>query len=282
MRIQLFRVKVYPPMQSSLFEGPFAPQLVLAETLRAKPKVELRRGYTWHVGNVEALDQCGLYFALGRTTKSTLAQFDESSGDFVESEFSVAPYTHIICDTAIELLGVVPKAELAPTAAGIARQLQRLLNESSQNQIGAQFQIDPINDPNEFIEQLRSAHAVRRFAITFNPPNPFDVNEQFHRPLERFLKQARGKKGKAAITGQDLDVEILEDLARSAAASGNDAEATLVKSHRSRPVRRRLKGDVATEAVDEELADEKSRVTVLSRMRAFYADIRGQKPRAKQ
>jgi hypothetical protein len=273
LHLELFRVKVYAQQQASLFEGEINPQLTLLNTLRAKPDAELRSGYRWHVGNVSELDMYGLYFALGRTTKSTIALFDEVSGDFVEQEFETAPYTHVLCDTSLEVCAIARKARLAPTTVGIARQFEKLLNSTVTESTGYRFEVSVISDPEEFIAQLRSAHAVTRFALTFTLPNPFDVDQDFQAPMERLLRDTGGSRGKTALTGTDLDAEVLEELARSAAATGNEAEATIRRTPRSKPVRRKLAGDVATVS-EKEITSDADRASLLQEIRGLYARIR--------
>jgi len=274
LQLQLFRVKVYPPTQSSLFDAQFAPQEVLVEAIRAKPAAELRRGYTWHIGNVSELDPLGLYFALGRTTRSTIELYDEGSGNFLEAEFPTAPYTHVICDTALEVVGIARKSQLAPTAPGIARQFEKLLNAGAADSTRARFEVGAISDPDEFIQQIREAYAVKRFALTFSLPNPFDVNKDFQEPMERLLRDAEGNRGRTSLSGEDLNADVLEDLARSAAATGNQAEAIIKRSENSKPVKRRLTGDVATIS-EEELATDEDRRSVLQEIRDLYGRIRG-------
>jgi len=274
LQFQLFRVKIYPPAQNSLFAREFSPQLVLAETIRQKPASVLRKGHTWHIGNIVSLDLFGVYFALGRTTKSTIELYDAASKNFLEREFETAPYTHVICDTSLEVCGIAAKAQLAPSVEGIARQLEKLLNASVNESEGYRFEISAIHDPEEFIQQIKEAYSVKRFAITFTLPNPFDVNEDFQRPMERLLRDARGEGGKTSLAGNDLNADVLADLARSAAATGNQAEATIKRTESAKPVRRRLRGGVAT-VTEEELATDEDRRSVLRDIRDLYDRIRG-------
>jgi hypothetical protein len=274
LQFQLFRTKVYPPVQRSIFAREFSPQLVLAETIRQKPASILRKGHTWHIGNLVTLDLFGMYFALGRTTKSTLELYDSISKNFLEREFETAPYTHVICDTSLEVCGIAAKAQLAPSVESIARQLEKLLNSTVDESEGYRFEISVIQDPEEFIQQIREAYSVKRFALTFTLPNPFDVNEDFQRPMERLLRDAHGEGGKTSLTGNDLNADVLEELTRSAAATGNQAEATIKRTESSKPVRRRLRGGVATIA-EEELATDEDRRSVLREIRDLYVRIRG-------
>jgi hypothetical protein len=273
LQFHLFRIKVYPPIQPSIFSEEFVPQVVLLNALRSRPEAELRTGQKWHIGNIVDLDDFGVYFALGRTTKSTLELYDAGSRNFVEREFEAAPYTHVICDTALEVCAIARKARLAPSVQGIARQLQKLLI-SAGGSAEYRFEVSVISDPNAFIQQIRDAYAIKRFAMTFTLPNPFDVEQDFQAPMERLLRESQGDIGKTSLAGADLNSDILEKLARSAAATGNQAEAVIQPILGGRTVKRRLSGDVAT-IVEEELANDDDRLDILREIRSLYARIRG-------
>jgi hypothetical protein len=88
--------------------------------------------------------------------------------------------------------------------------------------------------------------------MEFGEPNPFDVEKDFHKPMERLLEDADGKKGSTKISGPDLDRETLESLSRSVASVGNDASAKVRRTPSDRPLMRHLKGDPAGFAVDDE------------------------------
>src|SRR5258708_7869095 len=103
MNIHLFRVKVFPSDQKSFFNSEFNASLVLLDAITKTPSVERKKGHTWHIGNVENLDQFGVYFALGRTTVSTTSLYDEDTHNFVEIDSEEAPFTHVFCDTSFEV-----------------------------------------------------------------------------------------------------------------------------------------------------------------------------------
>jgi hypothetical protein len=199
IQFQLFKVRIQRPGQLRLFDDPArAPRDIIFEVVRSKPSAQLRRGYTWHIGNIEELDVNAIYFALGRTTTAKVEMYDERAGDFVVAEFDAAPYTHAIMDLHLQLVAIAGKAQLAPTTLGIARLLQKLLNSSpvvleSEAKIG----VSPLNDPHDFISHLRDAYSIEQFAVTFRRPNPWDVDADFHAPFERFLAETDGEKGKA-------------------------------------------------------------------------------------
>lgn len=157
---QVFRVKVYPSRQGSLFEPPRTASQVLKEAVSSLPAAELRRGATWHIGNVTSLDDSGLYFRMGRISRSTLEVYQD--GVFADQEFETAPYTHFFLDVPFEICCIAKKTRLASTTIGIAQQFARLLNRSDfADEVRAEFEIDPISDPKDLIAYLRRASSVQ-------------------------------------------------------------------------------------------------------------------------
>lgn len=270
---QLFRIKVYLPAQLSLIHENASRVQILISAINSTPSAALRRGNIWHVGNVAPVGEDAVYFRIGRTSTATFGLFQE--GRFEDAEFETAPYTHVLADLRLGLCAIARKAQLAPTTASIAKRLERLLNEAaSRPMTAAQFEIAEISDPESLVTYIREAYAISRFWLTVTPPNPLDVNEDFVRPLQRALAGSNGDQAKAEIRGHDLEREVLEDLARSAASSGNDAGATLVARTEGRRVRKRLRGNSVT--VEQENVDsEASRRQLLEWIRSTYNRIRG-------
>ena len=273
LEFQMFRIKVYPSMQGFLFEHPKTPSEILKDVILSLPSAELRKGMIWHIGNLSPIKEGGLYFRIGRTTKSTLEIYE--NGNFEEQEFETAPYTHVVLDIQLEVCAIAKKAKLSPKTTGIANQFVRLLNESIRaRQIKASFEINEINDPTDFITHLRQAFSVSKFWVTFSRPNAFDVNEDFIKPTQKLLKDSNGEKGKTQLEGDNLNPEGLEDIARSAASTGNDAAAWLQTSDTSQKVRKRLKGNPII-VRQEDVADLEHKMKMLQLIRENYKSVRG-------
>jgi hypothetical protein len=203
--LQLFRVRAYEPDQRRLKFTPITPQHAIVAALNERPTAETREDHFWHVGNIVQVDPFGMSFALGRTTKSTLEQYDETTQDFVEEEFDTAPYTHVFLETQLEIVAIARKSRLAPRITGIAHQLERLLNASAVALDGGYaFEVTPISDPEEFIEYLRRAHAITQYSVTFGLPNPFDAERDFQRPAQNLLREADATRGRATIDGANF------------------------------------------------------------------------------
>jgi len=79
---QVFRLKVYPSKQISLFDKEKKISGILKDVIESLPSAELRSGMIWHIGNVRKLDGAGLYFRIGRTTTSTIEIYKD--GNFLD------------------------------------------------------------------------------------------------------------------------------------------------------------------------------------------------------
>lgn len=249
----LFRAKFIKPRQKSLLDENLTPKQLFLQALEERPSAELRKGYAWHIGNIQYFSEnCG-YFAIGRTTNSTIEMFDETSGNFVEKELEESPYTHCVFDSDIGFIGIAKKPTLTQTAKGVASRVQELLSIAEIiKRNGITVEIVPIPDPEGFLKLLLSAYRVFRFSATFRGPNPFDADEYFQKPLAVYLSAAGGEKGKTQIQGDDLNREVLESVTRSTAATGNEASARIMKTKSQKPITINLKGDPLKRRYDEE------------------------------
>jgi hypothetical protein len=275
LEFQLFRIRVYPSQQRDLFDKDRTRPEMLREAIESLPSGEFRHGLIWHIGNITAIDESGLYFRLGRTSTSTLEIYDESEGGFVDQEFETAPYTHAIVDVELEVCAIAKKTRLSPATPGIARQFARLLNESPKaTEFQALFEIDEVKDPEDFIAHLKGAYSISKFWVLFSRPNAFDAHEHFVKPFQRMVEASNGEKGRAELKGQNLNATTLETVARSAAATGDDAGAWMKPSRQARRVKKRLKGS-SVNTSQEDVADEKQKRTLMDRVRALYRKVRG-------
>lgn len=270
----LFRLKAIHGRQSPLFSGEVDRRMFVDNLLNSKPSHKIRSGYIWHIGNVREIDEDGLLFAAGRTTIASKEKFDEESGDFVEVDDEDSPFTYAVYDKKLSVLALLPKSKLAPTTKGIARNIQNLLNSSpytKDNEV--HIEIAEIPDPEGFIEQLHSAYSVVGFQMEFGEPNPFDVEKDFHKPMESLLKETRGNKGATKVSGEDLDRDTLEELSRSVASVGHEASARIRKKQGERPVTKHLMGDPASFLVEEFGVPEQA-AEIFVKLRDTYRRIR--------
>ena len=156
----------------------------------------------------------------------------------------------------------------------MANQLRKLLQESEVAQrYGATFEVGTVNDPEDFLAHLRNAYSISKFWLTFTKPNAIDANADFIRPMEILLRDADGVKGKTEIEGEHLEPRTLEALARSAAATGDDAGASIQTDPQQGKVRVSLKGNAAVIA-HEEPEDDDQKKGLLWKIRETYQLIR--------
>jgi hypothetical protein len=268
----LFRAKFIKPSQMSLLNKELTPRDMFLQALKDRPSKELRAGYIWHVGNIEYFSEGTGYFAVGRTTNSTIEKFDDLTGNFIEEELEESPYTHCVFNADIGFIGIARKASLAPTAKGVALRIGQLLSSTRviiENNISVE--IAPIPDPEGFLRALDTAYRVMRFVATFRGPNPFDADEHFQKPLSVYLSAANGEKGKAQIQGDDLNREVLQEVTRSTAATGNEASARIIKKNTQKAINISLKGDPIKRGYNE---DEHKPEVVLADLTSLYHRVR--------
>lgn len=249
----LFRVKFIKPAQQALFNEKITPKELLISAVLQKPSAELRAGYHWHIGNVKLFNDARGYFAIGRTTTSSIEKFDGVSGNFIEEETEESPYTHCVFDSSIGFIGIAKKPNLSQTTKGIANRLEDLLSLTDgvmENKIAVE--VRPIPDPDGFLKAITEAYKVYSYSATFRGPNPFDADEYFQKPLAVYLSAANGHKGKTTIKGDDLNREVLAEVTRSTAATGNEASARVQKNRAQKAITVNLRGDPIKRRYDEE------------------------------
>jgi len=256
-----------------MFTAESSPPDILRAAILEKPTAQ-SLGAQWHIGNVEYVNTDALYFALGRIARSRVPVLDNATGNFADTEFDSAPYTHVLIDISREIAAIAHKSSLAPDVTAIARQLARLLAETkAARREKAAFSASAISRPDQFIRELRAAYAVSSFTVYFTRPNPIDVDGDFLQPMERLTQAANGTVGSTTIRGQALDPEPLTQLTRSAAATGDNASARIRTEAKARPVKRSLLGDTA-KITQESLDTRDERQTLFERLRSTYARIR--------
>jgi hypothetical protein len=268
----LFRLKFIRSKQTSFLHKDITPEASMLSSIDEKPSAELRSGFNWHIGNVQMFDEKTGYFAVGRTTISTIEKFDELTGNFVEEELESSPYTHCVFNASIGFIGIAKKPNLSQTTKGIAGRLEQLLSLSSVVKENAiTVEVRPIPDPEGFLNAVENAFRVFSFSATFRGPNPFDADEHFQRPLSVYLSAANGSKGRATISGDDLDRDVIQEVTRSTAATGNEASARLQKSKRDKAITVNLKGDPLKRKYDEDLHNPQQ---VLADLTKLYNSVR--------
>lgn len=271
----LYRLKIERSEQRDLYEDTEStPSEIICEAIKEKPSKEIRKGNSWHIGNIEPIGDMGLFFAFGRVTKSIVEKYDEEAGNFLDEPQRQAPYTYVIFDLENQVCAVAVKSKIAPKVSHIANNLARLLNETKKaKENNLKFVMAEINDPHEFLAYVRSAWEIKKFEIEFGQPNPFDANEDFQKPMQKLLGETGGARGKTMIQGDNLEKGPIENLAAAAAAAGNTASARLKQEKDGKYVTKKLDGNPATLTTNE-IATRDEKETILSKIIAKYKSIR--------
>lgn len=276
MELSLYRIKITRDAQIDSFEGSLTPPQLLRRMMAEKPTSKGAVVSRWHVGNVVDIDKSGLYFRLGRTSRSTLPLLNRESGDFIDQPTESAPYTHGFLDIDSEVCALAVKSALAATTDGMARQFQRLLSGTvTAGESRVSVSIAPITEPEQLLEALRSAYAITSFTISFTRPNPQDANELYIKPMQRLAAAAGGTGGQTTVRGVDLNAEPLSELVRSAAATGDNAVARVRTEKGKKPVKRSLRGHNARLSSEADPSSEEGQRTIVNELRKRHARIRG-------
>ena len=278
MVFNLYRLKIEWPTTDVLFADPSRPASdIILTAIEEKPSEELRQGQSWRIGNIKKLSKVAVFFALGKITSATHALYDEERGDFVEEAQEEAPHTYVGIDLELQVCAIAQKPKIAPQVDGIAKNLAKLLSRSEVAGQGCfTFTLSEISDPEEFLTLVRNAILISEFEMTFSPPNPFDVERQFHKPMEELLQASRAQQGKTAIKaikGKSLNSDVIEEVARSAAASGNKAKARIQSQGDEKPILKHLEGNPVTISVDEIVMDDE-KLGLFQRIRKAYQRVR--------
>ncbi|BCV45453.1 hypothetical protein TUM17379_24710 [Shewanella algae] len=268
----LYRAKFIKPSQLPLLAENQSSMDIFLKSIHDKPEYTLSSGSEWHIGNVKLFDDFSGSFAVGRTTKTTVEKFDKESGDFVDELDDSGPYTVVIFDARIGLIGIAKKSKLAPNASSIARRIKDLLSTTKTAiDTGVDVRIDIIPDPEDFLDKLRGAYSIRKFRATFTGPNPVDADELFQKPLSVYAKSIGASSGTLEVIGEALNEEVAESVAKSTAATGNTASARVVPSKGNKPKNIKMKGDAVVVTV----AEEATNTQVLEQMHEEYTRVRG-------
>jgi hypothetical protein len=271
INFSLYRVTIALPRQGSLYNQKTREQLL--EEMLGEPPSLCSHNVEWHIGNVRKLDAHGYYFAVGRTSTSRMEQWDAEKRTFVDLDYEASPYTHAVFDTRLQLVALAAKSRVSPTVRGIANRLEQLFeNAMLDHDQGIRLTVDTIPDPVSFIGYIKAAHSILSFAVTFGLPNHFDADEEFQKPLQKYVQAANANEGKVTVKGSDLTPSTLVSVTKSVAAAGHAATVKLRASAGAGVSTRHLADSPAGLATPEEDFNAEE---VLKAARAEYARIRG-------
>lgn len=271
LEYHLYRTKFIKPSQVDLFHPELSAREMLEAGLAERPYIKIRQDNVWHIGNVEYFNEGGGRFAIGRTTRTTIEKFDESTGNFTELIDDSGPYTFVYFDSKLGLLGIGKKSKVAPDVKSIGRKIQKLLSATTlvkHNQIDVRVEF--IRDPKGFLQKIHSAYAIKRFKATFTGPNPIDADELFQKPMSYYCQKLEGEQGSVVVAGEALNEIAVAAVAKSTAATANDASALIQNARGERPISISFRGDAKKVIVEQDLEKE----DVLLTIQKTYREVR--------
>lgn len=275
LTFQLFRVQVFLPPQRSLFQETADLHIsqYLEEMMREGSSSETHTGeQRWHAGNLERVDEDGLYFRFGKDRTITGARYEADR--FIDEAIDTGAYTHVLLDTKLEIAAIARNSALSSESTAVARQFERFLSGTQFSKTRAlTISVSAIVDPAELIALIRQSVYIRRFRVEITRPNAFDVNEDFIRPGQRALEYLGGEKGQSDVSGHHLDPERIVEVTRSAASVGTDAFVWLRLPWTSRAIKKRLHGNDVLLSTDVDLASP-GWERAFDQIRATYRKIR--------
>lgn len=271
LEYHLYRTKFIKPSQIDLFQPELSAREMLETGLAERPSIELRQNNVWHLGNVEYISEGSGRFAIGRTTLTTVEKFDKATGNFTELVDDSGPYTFVYFDSKLGLLGIGKKTKVAADVKSIARKIQKLLAATQlvkRNNIDVRVEF--IRDPEGFLQKIYSAYAIKRFKATFTGPNPVDADELFQRPMSYYCQQLDAEQGSVTVSGESLNEQSVAAVAKSTAATANDATAIIQNARGERPISISFKGDAKKVIVEFDTTKE----DVLRTIQDTYREVR--------
>lgn len=229
MEFFLYRVKVKYPESFYLFpEDMISTHEAVKLAVRSNPTFEIRKAHTWRIGNLSRIDNVSDAFAFGRVHKVRTSGFDETYGNFHEVDYEEAPYTWVLIDYNLQVAAIAKNSKISSKIEGVANNLGRLLNASIvARNFGIEFIVKRINDPVDFIESLRESFTILKFSFTFGLPNPFDAHKDFHKPFENLNRFVHADSARTTLKGPSLNNQVLEEMTKSLAATGEEVTATI-------------------------------------------------------
>lgn len=228
--LYVFRIRCEQLPQGDMFIEPRGRVEVILDSFLDHPMAEIGGGSEWHIAAAEKFADGALAFQIGRVQAVKNPQYDDQRQRFYEAEGERAPYAYGVFDSDTQACVIERRSGVTSKAPEVAAKLQKLLNKPVYaTNSGYRIVVDELRDPESFIEQIRRADRVTRFQFIAEFKNTHDVFNLIHEPAERYNERIGGEKTTVETRGADLDKDIVEEMARSAASIGDPASATIKK-----------------------------------------------------
>lgn len=272
--VHLLRCKAVPKPQLDAFAVSRSSPDIVADSFKARPTAKVQRGAVWHIGNTSEIESGALFFALGREAIVKKQQFDVLRKEFEEIEQNQAPFTLGVYDLNTQAAAILIREGVSLKAREVASKLEALLESTGYAaRSNTKIVVDPIANPQGFIEILQSARRVTRFEFDFSLPNPPDDDKYVQRPLKEFGKRVGAVEGRASLKGPSLKPDELVELTRALAAEGDDATANVERYEGGGIEKIGLNHNPMRETVDT-ASHEGGVKAMLAALRSAYARVR--------
>lgn len=254
---EIYRLRLEKPRQMELGESFPERDKVIISAIQSKPTVELKQTVKWHIGNVEISEGGWMYFFVGKTSLKKHEHFNEESRDFEDRLNEHSPFTYIVLNPKLGILGIAKRSKVAANTKIIANRLERLLNSSS-DVFDARYEavIKDITDPHGFMSKVRSSHSVKAFTYQISPTNPIDNERRYHETNKQYVDECGADNGSVKVKGANLEKTVILSVAVSVNAVGDDASATIQQVEGKKTITIHLKGDPAKVNISEEQISE--------------------------
>jgi hypothetical protein len=239
---------------------------------------DLNSGIRWRVAPITEIDATGLRFHFGKSQNLSVPVADNTSGDFTVEEINAWPNTHVIVDTDLQVAAIGRNTKLAQNTRTVSLALQEVLSATTvAKESSIEIRASPIEDPTDFLERLKAAAVVTKLWLTIPRPNPFDVEEDFHRPTSAVLEELKADNATVTWQGQHIDAhhQKVPELVRSAATSGGSYGATIKETQDSQAMTIRQHKTAKAATLSIKPRERVTQKTVLERVKAFYHYLRG-------
>ncbi|MBS1725134.1 MAG: hypothetical protein JST51_00320 [Armatimonadetes bacterium] len=222
VEFKLYRIKVTQAKQVGLFTEDGRPEFLMNRIYRLFENPNPRRG--WVVGNFSRISEHRLLFRIGRLSTHIAEYFE--GGQFRLTEDNTHVSTTMLVDVKLGLLLLASRSELA-TDETILRSFSKMLREQSDVDLeGIDFIFGPIRDPKEFVRKIKDAFSVRSLSVSFSKPNPPDT-VKWIKLAEQIATETGARTGRVTLEGADMDRNVLEEIANSAARTGDAVDARI-------------------------------------------------------
>lgn len=278
LQFLLCRIHVHKGNQSSLeingFEefNDMTPGEVLKRTIESRPTFTGRKNVKWSIGNIKHIDDTSLIFVIGYEKQEQIGVKD-SEGNFFDTQIDMAPHTSVLLDWDLEVAGIEITSKFNNLI--LANRLKQLLNNSHiASNSDTEFDVLPVDNPEEFIKWLASSHKITTYECSFSRSNFRDTDADIQQPLQSIADLADGKNNILKLKNEEgLNKNILLSLTRVMILSGQKIKAKIQKFYKSKSEKRSSSGNLIKVDIDT-LEGDDGKLNSVNNIRETYRGLR--------